>query len=334
MIAITGALLLLAAVVTAADWRRGLFVAVPVALLQDPLRKLVPGQPVVYVVLVGAVIGVAVLAATTSGVSLMPNRIRGWRRYLAAPFGLFIGILAFQALNAYARFGSVIMPMIGILAYVTPFVALCLVYQSILRSPENYLRKFLGFYVACVFLALLTISLEYVGYRWPVLGQVGLGLTIWDQGTVMSSYSGLFRASEIAAWHAGAAVCFLAILSVTRHMTLGKLVWVTMLMLIIIGLGVLTGRRKFLVEIVVFASAYITLLVYFGRGGVRLALLSGFIGLVGFLGLTLLMPDEKEQVRPLDVPYKLYVERTKTVFGDVPERFTDLGTRTYHLGLR
>jgi hypothetical protein len=98
-----------------------------------------------------------------------------------------------------------------------------------------------------------------------------------------------------------------------------------MLMLIIIGLGVLTGRRKFLVEIVVFASAYITLLVYFGRGGVRLALLSGFIGLVGFLGLTLLMPDEKEEVRPLDVPYKLYVERTKTVFGDVPERFTDLG---------
>ncbi len=55
----------------------------------------------------------------------------------------------------------------------------------------------------------------------------------------------------------------------------------------------LTGRRKFLVEIIIFASAYVTLLSYFGRGAVRLALLSGFIGLTGSLALTLLMPDEK-----------------------------------------
>ena len=98
-----------------------------------------------------------------------------------------------------------------------------------------------------------------------------------------------------------------------------------MFVLIIIGLGMLTGRRKFLVEIIVFASAYVTLLLYFGRGAVRLALLSGFIGVIGFLALTLLMPDDKGEVRPFEAPYKSYVDRSKSVFGDVPDRFNELG---------
>ena len=107
----------------------------------------------------------------------------------------------------------------------------------------------------------------------------------------------------------------------SRRMTLGRALWAAALVLIIIGLGMLTGRRKFLVEIIVFASAYVTLLLYFGRGAVRLAFLSGFIGLIGFLALTLLMPDETSEVRAFNAPYKLYVERSKTVLGfGVPSR--------------
>ena len=121
------------------------------ALLQDPLRKLTPDQPVVYVVLVGVVFGAAALAATMSGVSLMPRRIWGWRRYLAAPFGLFIAIVIFQAINAFARFGNVIIPLIGLSAYLTPFVALCFVYQMVVRSPINFLTNFFLFYIVCVF---------------------------------------------------------------------------------------------------------------------------------------------------------------------------------------
>ena len=125
-----------------------------------------------------------------------------------------------QALNALVRFGNVIVPMIGLSAYLTPFVALCLVYQTVVRSPENFLTKFLQFYVVCVFLALLSIGLQYIGYHWSVLGEVGQGLPIYDQHTIMAAYSGLFRASEIAAWHAATCACFLIILIVSRRMTL------------------------------------------------------------------------------------------------------------------
>jgi hypothetical protein len=108
-------------------------------------------------------------------------------------------------------------------------------------------------------------------------------------------------------------------------MTPHKLILGVLLVLAIIGLGVLTGRRKFLVEILVFGSAYMALLLYFGRGGLRLAILSSMMGLIGFFGVILLLPDEKKEVRPYDAPYQSYLDRSSGVLGDVPQRFRDLG---------
>jgi hypothetical protein len=326
VILVTAALLLLAAAITAADWRRAIFVAVPVAMVQDPLRKLVEGQPVAYVVLVGVVVCVGTLVAAVSGVTLTPGRIWGWRRSLGTPLAWLIAIICVQAINSFIRFGNPIIPAIGLLTYAVPLLGLCLLYQTIVRSPDDFVTKFLQFYVLCVSLVLPSIALEYVGYRWPVLGEVGWGITIWDQGTVMKAYSGLFRASEIAAWHAGAAACFAIILIVVnRGMAPGRAIWWAAGILIIIGLGVLTGRRKFLIEIVVFGSAYVTLLLVLGRGLGRLALVSCLIGFIGFIGLIFLLPEEKKEVRPLDVPYQLYLQRTKSGFGDIPDRFWSMG---------
>src|SRR5688572_17307124 len=112
-IIITGFLLLFAIMAMYADWRRGLFFAVPIALLQDPLRKLTPGEPVVYILLVGVVLGIAALAAAMSGISLLPGRIWGWRRYLSVPFAFFVGIIILQAINSFIRFGNVFIPLIG-----------------------------------------------------------------------------------------------------------------------------------------------------------------------------------------------------------------------------
>jgi hypothetical protein len=326
MILITGILLVIAVAFAAADWRRGLFVAVPVALLQDPLRKLTPGEPVFYVMLVGVVIAVAAIAAMMSGVSLMPTRIRGWRRSLGAPFSFFIGIIGFQAINSFARFGNIFLPAIGALAYLTPFVALSLAYQSMVRSPNNYLTRFLQVYVACTFIAVSTILIEYMGYQWPILGEVGVGIRIYDLGAILSAHSGIFRSSEVAAWHAATCVCFLGILVMSRgDVTPSRALWAGALMLAIVGLGVLTGRRKFLMEIVVFASTYMSLLMYFGRGAGRFAFLSSIIGVIGAIVIIFALPDDRKQEGYNATGYDFYVERTQSVFGDVPDRFTNLG---------
>ena len=54
--------LFVAASLAVADWRKGMLAAIFVGFLADPVRKLLPGEPVVLVVAVGLVLGVAALA--------------------------------------------------------------------------------------------------------------------------------------------------------------------------------------------------------------------------------------------------------------------------------
>ena len=141
------ALLLLPAVFIAFNnWRYGLFACVVVAILQDPLRKLAPGEPVYYILLTGVVFGAAFLAAW-GRVSLDPNRIAGWRRNLSAPFNLFLLLLAAQAVNAYLQFGSPILVGIGLLSYLAPLPALVLGYHYAKRSGIRGIERWLWFYL-------------------------------------------------------------------------------------------------------------------------------------------------------------------------------------------
>ena len=60
-------LLAVAAFWAFAEWRFGLLLCLATAILQDPLRKLTPDQPVIFVVLAGVVFGAACLGALAAG---------------------------------------------------------------------------------------------------------------------------------------------------------------------------------------------------------------------------------------------------------------------------
>ena len=329
-LALTGAILSVAAWFAFANWRHGLFAVVLVALLQDPLRKLAPNEPVYFVLLVGVVFAAAALGGMASGVSMSPQRIWGWRRYLALPFGIFVGVLFLQAVNSLLRFENIMLPSIGLIAYLTPLIGLCVVHQMIVRNSDKFIENVLAFYVVATSVAIATLYFEYTGFDWPILGEVGQGIVIFDRvtGAKLSAFSGTFRSSEVAAWHAAAIVCFFLILLSNQRMTPTKALLATAFVLVIIALGMITGRRKFLVIIVVFVSVYATLFVYFGRG-LRLAILAGFIGLVGTFAFNFLIPDSSQEASSRDFHtrnlYQNYVSRTKGVFADIPDRITELG---------
>ena len=116
-------------------------------------------------------------------------------------------------------------------------------------------------YIVCITLALTTVYLEFSGYDWPVLGQVGTKLIIFDEatGAVLRPSSGLFRASEIAAWHATTAACFVVLVTLLRRTTVTRLLTAVIFAALLIGVGILTGRRKIVIEFVVFASTYFIL---------------------------------------------------------------------------
>ena len=94
---------------------------------------------------------------------------------------------------------------------------------------------------------------------------------------------------------------------------------------LLIGVGILTGRRKPVVEVAVFASTYLVLWFVLQRGVEKLGIVLAIIGLVGFGWLAGLLNDRPVYVDQETLSYYRYVDRIGGVFEDVPTRFTELG---------
>ena len=111
------------------------------------------------------------------------------------PFSLLLLLIIVQAFNSYLRFGNPMIPLIGLLTYVLPFLSIVFAYQLVFRQGEFRINQFMKWYIVCIMLALTTVYLEYSGYDWPVLGQVGAKLIIYDRSQVLilPSNSGIFR---------------------------------------------------------------------------------------------------------------------------------------------
>jgi hypothetical protein len=325
------ALVLLAAMVALIDWRKGLMLCVLTAILQDPLRKLTPNEPAYFVLLVGVVFAAAALGAVQGRTRLMPNAIQGWKSQVGKPFTVYVVLVALQAVHSLVRFGSPQISIIGLISYLAPVPAVVFAYQFAVRKGLPGVRGWMWFYVAAATVSLSGVYLEYVGLNWQALGEVGEGMVLYDVGGILKVYSGFFRSSEIAAWHVAAISCFLFVLLIGRKFTLPRMVLVLTLTGLLVSLGLLTGRRKMLVEIVVFVSAYMFLVAWFKRRATRPAIMAAAVGVLGYvLVVGAMSPDHavsSTKNLKLDPREKFqhYTVRSSSVFGDVPQRFDELG---------
>src|SRR5208282_2329637 len=88
------------------------------------------------------------------------------------------------------------------------------------------------------------------------------------------------RAPETAAWHAGTAICFIILLFVTTRRKVATSWLSGAVILLLVGAIIFTGRRKALVEIVLFITIYGFFLAYFRRGAVKLSILLLLVGVL------------------------------------------------------
>lgn len=329
---ITLMMLLLAGVLTMLDWRHGLILCVVIGILQDPMRKLAPGQPVYYVLLVGVVFALAWVRAALMRVPLGPSVIHGWRRNLKAPFTVFVAIVLAQAGHAWIRYGSPLVPGIGLLVWLAPVPAVMLAYQYAVRRGLAGVRRWLAIYVIVALAALSGVYLEYIGLQWVTLGEIGDGQLLYDLGSVLKAHAGFFRASEIAAWHTATIACFVFTLSLGKRLTLVRVAGALALVAVLVSLGMLTGRRKMLMEITIFITSYVFLVAWLQRGMARLAmivLIAGFAGYVGIVGFVApdLVPASYTKSMKVENPNGLegYALRGQSVFADIPKRVNDVG---------
>lgn len=256
--------------VCVADWRKGLYVCLVVGFAQDPLRKLVPGEPVELTLLVAVFMAATLVGMRLKGVPLRFAPIHAWSGGLRTPLVLFVTLVLLQSAAAYLRTGSPIISGIGLLAYLSPLPAVLLGYH--MSRTEGDVMRFMRVYVALSIVMASGIYLSYLGVESPLLGQVGKGLFAFaPTGEKLNLLSGFFRAPEIAAWHMATAVCMLILLILTSRQRV-LFPWLAgLLILLLLGAILFTGRRKFLVEIALFIPLYGVLLAYFRRGAARLA---------------------------------------------------------------
>lgn len=304
-------------------WHIGFYLATLVAILQDPVRKLVDGQPPYFIVLAGLVFGAALIGALFSRVPLSPILISDWRRHIHTPFMLLVVIVMVQALHSLARFGSPLISLLGVINYLAPFVALTLAHAFAATGGIDRIHSFFRFYLICSIPALTTVLLQMAGWDWPIFGEVGDGIKIYDLGTVLAAYSGTFRASEIAAWHAATSACVVVLLMTTHKVTFSRTSTALLIALALLAIGILTGRRKLLVVFVLFGASYAWLLAIYWRRARSAAIPAAFIGIVAYLVFA--FGFDSDPVRYETIEYSLYFQRTSGVFADVPDRLVHLG---------
>ena len=314
---------LLAVLVTLENWRRGILLAVLIGFAQDPLRKITPDEPVFFVVLA---LAMAVFAGTVAWTRLggfRINRMLQGDRVLRDAVSVMFMIVVMQSIHAFARFGSPVLVGIGMMSYLAPLGALWLAYQYARRAED--VSRLLRVYIACALVVAGTIFLSYQGVESPLFKEIGPGVQIYERtlGLYIDAHVGVMRASEVAAWHLGAATCFVLILAISsRRPTTIQIAVVVAVLLVIAGL--LTGRRKMLAMIAGFGALYMLLIWNSRHRSTRNTIMTALLAPVLVLGGLLLIG-----VDPLETgPLASYWQRGGTVWDDAYDRFMNLGVRS------
>lgn len=239
------------------NWRGGLMATLVIGFLQDPLRKITPNQPssMVGLVLVAFVFTVLVLYESSKG------RINLRAMFWTVPavqewVPIYFMLILVQAINSLFRFGDLRLTGLGVAFYVAPAVAVWAGFQ-VGCNPKIMPRLMITYLVMCLLFA-FTAWLDFQGVQNPLFKEVGQGIQITFEGFSAEGATGLWRTSEIAAWHLAAGSCFALILAVSNPNRTFQIAMV----LVAAGLAYLTiptGRRKALVLVLIFAGFYLLL---------------------------------------------------------------------------
>src|SRR5882762_8900384 len=104
-------------VVCVADWRLGFLLCIVVGCFQDPIRKLIHGEPIYLTSAILIYVVATCLGAYLAGRKFSLRPIHAWNNSLKSPLIWFMVLVVIQSVASFIRFGSPILAAIGFLAY-------------------------------------------------------------------------------------------------------------------------------------------------------------------------------------------------------------------------
>lgn len=288
-----------------------------IGFLQDPARKLMAGEPIYMTVAVGVVVACIALRQMFSTQNSFTDPFARWSGNIPAPLVVYLLLILIQGVHSLVRYGSPFVTTLGAIFYVAPLLAIIIGYSQFYRF--EIVRGFMVIFSVLALVAAVSVLLAFSGFQSPLLNEVGGGLIIYDQGTILKAHSGVMRSSEIAGWHMGACVCFLIILTADKA-SLASILLASVLIVLLISSIILTGRRKMILQIVVFSTIYIPLLRFY-QGALSMRFMLVVMTAIGILSMFIytFVPSLAGG------DYELYLARGTSVFGDAGERFSTLG---------
>ncbi|HKS21294.1 MAG TPA: hypothetical protein VJZ76_00740 [Thermoanaerobaculia bacterium] len=252
------ALLLLGCVIAFLDWRRGWYLAIVCGVLQDPVRKMTTGTPVVItfsVVLVYLCILLASHQTLRSALADIGKRFAPL--YLATT--LFLVILVVAAINGLITYGFQYWkaPALSFIIYMMPIPALLLGY-SFYRRDED-LVPLIVFYSVLTSVALIGVILEYQQMPWSALGLVaateGANVRMLP-GIQLTMLAGFYRGPDILAWHAATLAMIGIAMALRARVIRAAWPWIATAAWGVLACF-LSGRRKALYMLLVFAVLFV-----------------------------------------------------------------------------
>lgn len=316
-------------VILSGDWRSGLLLTVVIGFAQDPIRKLTPGQPGLYV-------GFALIAFVGSAFALYQRR--GSRLELSTMlvsnpslidwYNYLVLLLLLQSANALMRWGLPLRVLIGVGFYISPLIGLWVGFQ--LGRDQRTLRIFLQLYLALTCIFAITAFLDYRGVSSPFFQAIGKGLVIdFRYGFRTTGAIGLWRSTDMAAMHLTIAACIAVIFAFSESLIRPKLRWIT-LATTFSTISLLTGRRKAIVQFVVFIGLFFFLLSRYGGKNLRGQFIGALIAAAGIASIPLFI-DPSEF---LGNDFGEYIDRAASAPGGIVERVNALGIVAFERGLK
>lgn len=317
----------LALVLLSGNWRSGLLLTVVIGFAQDPLRKLTPDQPGLYVglALVAFVASALVLYQRRGGCLELPLMFTTNPGMIAWVTPLVL-LLVFQAANGLLRWGLPLRVLIGVGFYLAPLLGLWVGFQ--LGRDQRLLRRLLQLYVAIAGLFAFTALLDYRGVDLPIFEAIGGGQLIsFRYGFSTTGAIGLWRSTDIAAMHLTIAACLAVVFAFSGGSGVPRNRWLV-LAASLATISLLTGRRKAIVQFVVFVGLFMLLLNRYGTTSNRRQLVGAVVAAAGLASVVFLL-DPSEF---LGDDFNEYVDRAASAPGDLLERFNVLGVSAFQRG--
>ena len=265
------------------NWRWGVLAAVAVGLLQDPLRKVIPGAPA-YLVMASAPIWLCAMGAAVFSGQLRIDRFFACFPRLGLWAKIFAAYLVIPAaISATYGHNTWMITLLGAFVYATMFCVLVAGWRYPDRSGG--IGAFLIFYAVAASLMLIGGPLEAFDLPFcrPIVGTEMMG-AVWvthRTGEAVHMLSGFFRGPDVMGWHA-ALLFMVAVVLALRAKGPARWLWIAVAIWGILNIW-LCGRRKMLSMVPIFLGCYLFLVFRF-KDVRRIGSILGTVLMIGGLG--------------------------------------------------